>query len=273
MSDTPDQKMPDEPMDENLIMPLADGVVPAEQRAAAMNAAANDPEEFDRQMRTRHGGPIPGVYDQVLAAPIPEELLETVLGRATASAQSTGASAPEPSLLKRIGDFFRLPALAPALAIPAVIVATAAGWLAHATLRTDITPLEKRGDVASALQKALEQTPSGGVVKIAGGLELKPTFTFAGAQSWCRQYDLDRGTALRSQGLACRMSDGTWRVITVTEPEPPPRPSKPGSVDPAGAADIDALEGVRSVIARGDALDRHAVERLIADGWPATPGR
>jgi surface antigen len=273
MSDTPDKKIPDEPMDPNNIMPFADGVADPEQRAAALAALAKEPapmDEYESYEFTRAGGPMARVFDEVLAAPVPERLLATLQGSAAAPTRTGGASLPGRPFWERIGDLLRLPAFSPALAIPALAIAAAAGWFASTALHPDLAPLEKRDYVASALQKALEQTPNSHVVKLADGVSLKPTFTFAGAQSWCRQYELDRETGLQSQGIACRISDGTWRVITATDAEPAPTPSKPGQIEPAGL--VDPLEEVRGTIKRGDVLGSDAVQRLIKDGWPAKPG-
>ena len=81
---------------------------------------------------------------------------------------------------------------APAFAIPAILIAAGAGWLAHDALRSDFVTLDSRGLVASAsLQRVLEQAPGGKSAGIAGGLAIKPTFTFATVQkTWCRQYEL-----------------------------------------------------------------------------------
>jgi surface antigen len=272
MSDTPDEKMPDEPMDRDLIMPYADGVLPPEQRAAVRDALASDPElmqEFESFLFTR--GPMPRAFDEVLAAPVPERLLAAVRAPAPAPApaRSAGSRDGGPSLLERIGDLFRMPAFSPAVAIPAVLVAAAAGWLAGTALHPDSVPPERRAHVASALQKALEQTPSGSTANIADGLTLKPTLTFASVQTWCRQYELDQGSALRSQGLACRMPDGNWRVLAVTEPEPRPAPPRPGTFEAAG--NVDTLEDLRGALKRGDVLKREEVEGLIKDGWSSKP--
>ena len=79
MSDTPDEKTPDEPIDDDLIMPYADGVLPPEQRPAVRDALASDPalmQKFESFLFTR--GPIARAFDEVLAAPIPERLLAAV---------------------------------------------------------------------------------------------------------------------------------------------------------------------------------------------------
>src|SRR5262245_11068179 len=120
MSDTPDKKIPDEPMDPNHLMPFADGVADREQRAAALAALANEPEsvdEYESYEFTRAGGPMARVYDEAFATQLPRKLLDAVLGPDAAS-QRSAASPAKPPLLERIGDFFRLPAFSPAVVIP-----------------------------------------------------------------------------------------------------------------------------------------------------------
>ena len=148
--------------------------------------------------------------------------------------------------LRASPTYFACPAFSPAVAIPAVLVGAAAGWLAHYALRSDFVPLEDRGFVASAsLQQALEQTPGGTSVSMIEGFAFKPTLTFAGVQqTWCRQYELSYDAALRSGGLACRTSDGAWRVIVLTEPAPSAATKHRGRHDRPPAA-IDILDKMR----------------------------
>jgi hypothetical protein len=270
MSDTPDEKTPAQPIGDDLIMPYADGVLAPDQRPAVRDALARDPalmQRFESFLFTR--GPLARAFDAVLTAPIPEKLLEAVRGPAPRRTRPT-ASFLGPARLARLADIFRLPDFSPAFAIPAVLVGVAAGWLAHYALSSDFVPLEDRGFVASAsLSQALEQTPSGTSAKMIDGVAFKPTLTFPGVQqTWCRQYELSFDATLRSGGLACRSSDGAWRVIILTEPAPSAPPSTAGDITPAGSTDI--LDKMRGQLRRGDALERDAVDRLIKDHWPTT---
>ena len=271
MSDTPNNKIPYDPIDDNLIMAYADGVLAPDQRPAVRDALARDPalmQRFESFLFSR--GPVARAFDAVLAAPIPERLLEVVREPARMRLQPTGSTAGW-SIFARLADLFRMPAFSPAVAIPAVLIGVAAGWLASTALRSDFEPLEQRGFVASAsLQKALEQTPGGSSVSIVEGLTFKPTLTFASVQqTYCRQYELNQDAAFRSDGLACRTRDGAWRVIALTEPERPPLPTTPDKTEPAG--NVDILEETRAKIKRGDVLGREDVEHLIKEGWPTRP--
>ena len=122
----------------------------------------------------------------------------------------------------------------------------------------------------ASLQQALELTPGGRSASLAEGLTFKPTLTFSSIQqTWCRQYELSYGTALRSGGLACRRRDGVWRVIALTEPEPPLAAPGPDKIVPASKDDI--LDEARAQIKSGDVLAREEEERLIKEHWPTKP--
>jgi hypothetical protein len=111
--------------------------------------------------------------------------------------------------------------------------------------------------------------PVGSSAGIAGGLAIKPTFTFASVQkTWCRQYELATPTGQQSGGLACRGEDGVWRVIAQTQAEPPS--STPGKAVPAGKGD-DVLDAIRAQVKDGDVLGRTEEQRLIEERWQAKP--
>jgi hypothetical protein len=266
MSNTVDKTIPDEPIGDDVIMAYADGALAPDQRPAVRDAVARQPalmQRFESFLFTR--GPLARPFDAILAAPIPERLLRALREPAPARTR------PTTSLLARLADGLRMPSFSPAVAIPAVLIGAAAGWLVHDALRSDFEPLENRGFVASApLQKALEQTPGGTSASIVEGLNFKPTLTFASVQqTWCRQYELSHGAALWSGGLACRTTDGAWRVIALTEPEPRIATPGPDRIEPAGKEDV--LEGIRAQIKDGNVLGRIDEERLIKERWQTKP--
>lgn len=269
MSDTPDKRMADEPVGDDVIMAYADGALEPDRRSAVRDALAISPasmQTFESFLFTR--GPLTRPFDAVLSAPIPDRLLQAVLGpparRTPLRRQPTG------SLLDWIANAIRTPAFA----IPAVLIGAGAGWLAHDALRSDLVSLDSRGLVASAsLQRALEQAPGGKSAGIAGGFAIKPTFTFATAQkTWCRQYELATQSGNQSGGLACRAEDGVWRVIAQTQAEPSSGASgsTPDKTVLAGKGD-DILDGLRAQIKDGDVLGSNEEERLIKERWQTKP--
>jgi surface antigen len=273
MSDTPDDNTPAQPISDGLIMQHADGVLPPDLRPAVMDALARDPalmQRFESFLFTR--GPLARAFDPVLAAPIPEALLEIVRGPAPSRSRPTASLFGSPRLA-RLAEMFRLPEFSPAVAIPAVLVGVAAGWLAHLALGV-VAPTDGRvvADAAS-IQHALEVTATGGSTKIAHDLSLMPRFTFATDQKvWCRQYALMYGDGLQAGGVACRKPDGVWQVLMSTPPAPSVRTpdAHPAGKEPGGSAppsNESVLDGVRALVKEGDVLGREAEADLIKGGW------
>ena len=268
MSDTPD-KMADEPVGDDVIMAYADGALAPDLGSAVRDVLATSPssmQKFESFLFTR--GPLARPYDAVLAAPIPDRLLQAVLG--PPPRRTPPRTRPTGSLLDWLANSMR----APAFAIPAILIGAGAGWLAHDALRSDFVTLDSRGLVASvSLQRTLDQAPGGKSTGIAGGLAIKPTFTFATSQkAWCRQYELVTQTGNQSGGLACRGEDGVWRVIAQTQAEAPSGTpgSAPDKAAPASKGD-DVLDGIRAQIKDGDVLGPNEEERLIKERWQTKP--
>jgi hypothetical protein len=273
MSDTPEKNAR---ADEILVMLCADleadGMLSSEQRdalsaALAKNAALRDLYASFRFTRD----PLARAFDAVLAAPVPETLLRTVLESPSAGARPAATRTVWASLAW-LGDVLRAPAFSPALAIPALAVSIGAGWLLHITTSGG-TGLDARASIASAqAQSALEVTPSGVKVNVARGVWLEPRFTFATEHNgWCRQYTLAYAHNLEAGGVACRNDDGAWQVLIetgLTAPSPPPPPAA-GTL-PAGPPPSDSeniLDSIRAQLRQGNALGREEEEERIAAHW------
>ena len=242
---------------DEMLMAFADGVLAPEESEIVRAAVMRDPE----LMRTyesfaRTGAVLARRYEGVIAQ-VPQRLMDIPTRRG--SWRPSGAFA-------RLVEGLRIPAPSLALAIPALAVAAAAGWLVGTATPT---PPEAGGYAASeALRTALETTVAPSTGDIAEGVTLKPTYTFATQHgAWCRQYQLTYGTNLQSAGIACRQADGDWNVIAQTDPGPVPTSATPaGKVTTAGA-DEDRLRNLRSTIKAGDVLDREQEAALIDRGW------
>jgi hypothetical protein len=249
---------------DEILMAYADGELSPAERAAIAAALERDPYLRERLASfsfTR--GPMARVYDEALLAPLPARLL-AIAGVGRPAAQRR----PEPAgegWLSRIASALTLPMLSPAAAIPAVVMAAAAGWLLQGALRSDGVSLDSGGAIAAAaLQSALDTTPTGQVARVGSGLSIRPELSFASLQNgWCRQYELILSEEMRAGGLACR-DQGAWRVIVQT---PATRAEAPGMIVPAGHD--DPLEAVRESLKAGDVLSPEQEQPLIRDRWPA----
>jgi hypothetical protein len=213
--------------------------------------------------------PVARAFDTALAAPIPERLLRTVHESPSPRARPTAAKGW--TGLAWLSDMLRAPAFSPALAIPALAVSIAAGWLLHTTTNGG-TGWDARGTMASAeAQRALELTPSGVKVDVARGVRLEPRFTFAMEdKAWCRQYTLTYPEDLEAGGIACRSGDGGWQVLlqtglTASSPRLPP--TRPAGESETLLDGVSLLDDVRSQLKQGDVLGREEEEERIAERW------
>jgi len=269
MSDAADKTIP---ADEILVMLCADlevdGMLSCDQRTALSAALARN-----RRLKELHESfrftrdPLARTFDVALAAPLPERLLRTVRESPSPAARPRTARKSWPSLAW-LGEVLRAPAFSPAVALPALAISVAAGWLLHTATGAGADP---RDPLASAeAQYALEATPSDVEVDLAHGMRLKPRLTFATQdKTWCRQFTLSYPENLEAGGVACRNNAGAWQVLIETGLAAA-APASPGSYLPAGPLPSDSegiLDSVRSRVKQGDVLGREEEEELIAEHW------
>src|SRR5262249_1349987 len=161
------------PANEMLVMLCADleaeGMLSPHQRAAFKVALARNlelQELYERFRFTRK--PLASSFRAVLSAPVPERLLRTVRENASPGVQPSVARRTRTlswttswASLAWLGDMLRAPVFSPAVAIPALAVSIAAGWLLQTATGGGVS-LDARSSTASAqAQHALEVTPSG----------------------------------------------------------------------------------------------------------------
>jgi hypothetical protein len=182
---------------------------------------------------------------------------------------------PEPpSLLDLLGlgNWPRLRPRAPVFAVAALAaIALAAGLMNHVA-RYDYIPPERQGVAAPpALQQALDKTPVGASTRLADGVSIEPRLTFSSRlKLWCREFGTIYGdNALLQSRLACRGSDGIWRVRNETDPVI----YKPDAQGPrlAGEAAQGVIARARDELKDGDVLGVDAEAELIRNGWQGRP--
>jgi hypothetical protein len=119
-----------------------------------------------------------------------------------------------------------------ALAAALLLLAGAAAWLLR-----DSLDRESAGVLAPpTLNQALEETPSGVPAKLAGDLSIKVISTFTSRQNgFCREYLILYASGADASALACRGSDGGWRVLAEDNATGPSQPDSSNSYEPAGA--------------------------------------
>jgi len=269
MSDTPEKTIP---ADEILVMLCADlevdGMLSCDQRAALSVALARNrrlKELYESFRFTRD--PLARPFDVALTAALPERLLRTVRESPSPAAPPRTARKSWPSLAW-LAEVLRAPAFSPAVALPALALSVAAGWLLHTATGAGANA---RDPLASAeAQYALEATPSDVEVDIAHGVRLKPRLTFARQdKAWCRQFTLSYPENLEADGVACRNNAGAWQVLIETGLTAA-APASPNNYLPAAPLQSDSegiLDSIRSRLKQGDVLGREEEEARIAEHW------
>jgi hypothetical protein len=253
---------------DEIIMGYADGRVSAEEKAWLESLLAIDPALRDRLQPFL--ATAPGqltAFDAVLAAPIPDRLLDTI--RAT----STAAKKPVARLgfLDRLfpGGFNLLPAAGYAATL---LIGVGVGSLLLATAPTDDTLVRADRDgfvAAGRLQVALDTVPSN-EKKLDKEGDIRPLLSVRDRDGRiCRQYEIV-GRSKGPQGLACRENDGDWRIRVLTggaDLNPTTRNASQG--------ESDALDGVVGTVVNTlpgrSELTPVEEEFLIQKGWDAAP--
>ena len=255
------------------IMRYADGDLAPERRPVVRAALANYPELMqllESFIFTRD--PLADVYDEVLKAPIPEPLLRLLRPPVPPPAPRRG------KLGTLIDTVFGSPART-AFALAAMSAVVLAAWLLLSRpVGHDFATLGERGHVASPpLHQVLEKTRQGETVKISKDLSIRPRSTFDTSQGTrCREIDVIFPNRMETAALACRGSDGAWRVPVI--PTPPiatyetaggkqdGKQDKPQQSDPRVDEGSEMLAGAKRQIGAKD-VSPEQEKSLIEKGW------
>lgn len=252
------------------IMQYADGVLPQPRRLEVRLALIENPglmQLLESYLCTRTR--VAEAFDEVC--------LETDPARYFNAPQEPSPRTPPTRPRRRLFGLVR-PEV-PSFKLRGSIVAACAALLLAALvawfMRDFIAP-DKQGLAAfPLLQKALEITASRQSARLAAHLSIEPRLTFYSQRigRWCREYVLTYGDNALSQGqLACRGSDGVWRVRDATETVVVKDSVAPKDrTDPAGEAALNVLPRTRDYLEIKDPLDPEEERRLIANGWQGGP--
>lgn len=258
------------------VMAFSDGELPFEEWQDVLEAVVTQPDLLQFLNACRFTQGLRRVVDRELSGKTPERLLTTIWQWKpspakilyAATANSNTAADTTAMVTPLTPHRFRLPSWALAAAA-ALFVGASSGWLANQALRDDFTTLEARGLVAStSMQTALEATLSRETARVGRNLWLTPVLSFySQSGKWCRQYELDHGTSMRSSGLACRDDDGAWNVQAQTAATP-----RIGGEHYKYVGENDRIiESVRTQIIDGDALTAQQEAAQIGDKWNRKP--
>jgi hypothetical protein len=260
-------------------MAYADGELTLEESAALEARLRQDAglrERLEPFAETRRQ--LASVFEPTLQEPIPDRLLAAI-----ARAPVGRRVPPTTSFFDRVRSIVSAsteslfpngftPAMAASMAA-LVAVGAAGGWLGgRATAPTDLVAVAGSGLVASGtLADALERKLSGTATKSeVTGAVVTPVLSFPTTKSgMCREYRIAAETGPEFAGLACRTTDGVWRVaLHIETPKQPPAAEGYQTAAGASVLTIDAL--VDTMIS-GPALGRDDEAALLKNGWRTAP--
>jgi hypothetical protein len=114
---------------------------------------------------------------------------------------------------------------------------------------------------ADALHAALETTPSGDSVLLAGARTASMVLTFQSSEGgYCREFTLET-TADKTRALACR-DDGQWTVKLAAAEAP-----GDGGYAPAASGVSAAFDAGAEALGAGEPLDRTRENALLQSKW------
>lgn len=253
---------------DEMLMAYADGALPETERAEIAAALESDAEaraivaEFRRTAEISRAA-----FADVLTEPVPDRLVDTVLGTQTPASnvvELARARKPRSTMWRTA-----LPLAASVL----LVIGLAAALLVRQQPPAQLIAL---GPVPSAtsLADVLETKPSGTPVALASrtseGLDrLMVVATFRDRKERiCREVEaLDPSMQAQIAGVACRdPASGTWIVegsARIASTAPP----SGRDFTPSGADEKDALDGLLAVLGATRALPADEEQGLLAKGW------
>lgn len=111
---------------------------------------------------------------------------------------------------------------------------------------------------ADALHAALETTPSGETIALAGARTASMVLSFRSGEKWCREFTLTDGKSA-SRAIACR-EDGQWSVKLAAS-----ELASGGGYATASGGVAAAFEAGASALGADEPLDRAAEDALLGD--------
>ncbi len=286
---------------DEMLMAYVDGQIAADDRVRVEGYLATDPEARARlQVFVDTGPALARALDTATARPMPNWLVEAVVGGISPSSQAAGPGGTVKArfrtspaggisaggLSAAIGRGIRDLWPVAAAAFAATVVGVGLGW----NLRMTGSPVLDRQLIVSradgqqvagpALQKVLETAESGRATSLAGPLGDAVATAVMSFESQhaeiCRQYRLqmpapgDRAVA-SFEGIACRAVDGAWRV-DAHMPDPARR-AAPDKISPASGPGHSIVDAAVDRMISGDAFSREEEQGRLRQSWvkPASP--
>ncbi len=253
------------------LMAYADGALPQAEAAEVAAALESDSEARALVENFRRTADLSrAAFRDIVAEPVPDVLVRTVLGSKTHTASVTEFV---PARKPRTSNWRS--ALPLAASVLLVVGLTAALLLrpmppASPAQMFSLGPVPPTTQLSELLEKRASGAPAALRGREAQGAEhLMVVATFRDRKARiCREVEmLDRNMQAQLAGVACRdPARGTWIVEGTARIAASP-PSGGSDFVPSGAEEKDALEGLLGVLGATKALPTEEEQRLIAEGW------
>lgn len=207
-------------------------------------------------------------FDPVLLEPVPPQLIAAIWRAPDPRARSATGTARPIGLLARL-DLTSGPRLWPALASVAVLgLGVVLGWQLLAPAEEVRWTLREGAPVTDqALALALEVSPSGRVLRTAGGaVEILASFEQVGG-GHCREFNRSSPGGTRDElGIACRNAAGDWRLELLVAEERSPEAGQT-SYQTASDDQHDKADAFLRDRVAGWPLEEAEEQALIDRGW------
>ncbi len=270
---------------DEMLMAYADNELSAEE-SKALEALL----QHDAQLRARlepfveTRSTLASAFEQTLHEPVPDRLIAAI---SRAPAPRTAAKTVTFGDRVRAAIEAAQDALFPhgfsagmaAGAAALLIVGAGAGWFAgrqaSSSSLIDVAMSDQGGLVASGtLAKVLERNPSGAGSQGGEGETVVPVLSFRSKDDGvCREYRVAGQTSKPDfAGVACRATDGTWRVALHVETGKQPGGANVNYQTASGAS-VPAVEAAVDALITGDAFGKDDELKFLKDGWPTPAGK
>ena len=272
------------------LMAYADGELNAADRIQVEAYLARDPASVGRLAAfTATGRTLGDMFGQPMREPVPQRLLDAVMGPARHSALDVttptatiipfeSARRSRPLAVRSWAQTWAQPGALAAASIAVIAAGLGTYWVLD---QRKSNFAESYGVAATsdgtrvaglALAAVLDTTPSGSnVMQTIDGspATIKPVFTFATAsQSYCRQYEISTPVASPLAGVACHDAQGQWRIEgQVAFDGSLPAAGKIVPSEKVSSATVDAI--VDQIIS-GDVLGLQDEAAVMKNHWQKT---
>ena len=259
------------------LMQFADRTLSAAEHARIAGLVADDPAARARLAHfTETGRVLSDPYSAIVNAPVPQHLVDLVMGRPVKHAARTRrvGETPRASLMEFLGNLLPLgPAVwRPAFAAAVLVAGGVIGWYAHGVgagagageiLSLQNGRILAEGTLLTALETAASGQKVVGSDKATASVQVRLTFRNRG-QSYCRQYEITQRDGGALAGVGCRAPDGRW----IVEFHAPTAVGPSASTQSVPADDAKAaLAGVVDGMKDGDAFGREEEADALARKW------